>query len=389
MSPQELARVPAKRGVLALLAGGGEPILLLTAADMRSRLRNRLTAPDAEARTRSADLRAVTRRVAYKLTHSHFETDLYYLRIARAIWPDRYASMVAWKPAWFVHVDVADKAPHFVRTREVGARGGHYIGPFASGRDAERFVGMVVEAFDLCRDVRCLRQAPNAQPCAYAQMRRCASPCDGTISMEAYASMVTDALAFAQGHRDALRQSLQRQMRAAAEGLEFEWAAALKTRLDRLAELDASSFAHAVPLEQFCFMIVQCGGSVRRAPAFVACVGAVSPAGVLDYPLKAQQLDAVVKQAAGEKGQAGPVGRFERLCIGLVARYVFSSPQRRGLIVRWTPAMTADDLAREIEHAAGVLNLRAPKPRKAKPADRPDGSSGNEPGDLPGAGAAS
>jgi len=375
MTPQELARIPAKRGVLALLAADGEPILLLTAADMRSRLRNRLTAPDADARTRSADLRAVTRRVAYKLTHSHFETDLYYLQIARAIWPDRYASMVAWKPAWFVHVDVADKAPHFVRTREVGAREGRYIGPFASGRDAERFVGMLAEAFDLCRDLRCLRQAPNAQPCPYAQMRRCASPCDGTISMEAYASMVSDALAFAQGNRDELRQSFQRQMRSAAEALEFEWAQALKVRLDRLAEFDSPSFAHAKPLEQFCFMIVQGGGSVRRATAFVARGGSLVPAGMLDYPLKVEQLEAVVKQAADERGHPGPAGRFERLCMGLVARYVFSSPQRRGLIVRWAPAMTADDLAGAIEGAAGVLNLRAPRPRKAKTDDAQDGPS--------------
>jgi len=382
MSPQELARVPAKRGVLALLGDDGEAIVLLTAADMRSRLGNRLSAPDEDARTRSADLRAVTRRVAYKLTHSHFETDLVYLQLARAIWPERYASMVAWKPAWFVHVDPADRAPHFVRTREVGARPGRYIGPFPCGKDAERFVSALAEAFDLCRTPRCLRQAPNAPPCAYAQMRRCPSPCDGTISMEAYASMVADALAFVVGDREELRQSFQQQMRAAAAALEFEWAGAIKARLDRLAEFDASSFAQATPLEQFRFVIVQCGGSVRRAAAFVACGGSISPAGMLDYPLKPEQLQAVMQQAAHPQGQSGSVGRFERLCIGLVTGYVFSSPERRGLIVRWSPAMTPDDLAGEIQAAAGLLNLRAPKPRKAKPAD---GSAVKPPGDPPGA----
>ena len=41
----QLGAIPAKRGVLALLGDGDQPILLLTAADIRSRLRSRLSEP--------------------------------------------------------------------------------------------------------------------------------------------------------------------------------------------------------------------------------------------------------------------------------------------------------------------------------------------------------
>ena len=365
MTPEELARVPAKRGVLALLGEGGKPIILLTAADMRSRLRSRLTAPEDESRTRSADLRTVTRRVLFKLAHSHFETDLHYLHLARAIWPERYASLVAWKPAWFVHVDPGDRIPHFAKTRQLGGAEGQYIGPFASGRDAERFVSLVVEAFDLCRDLCCLRQAPNAQPCAYAQMGRCDSPCDGSVSMDVYRAKVGEALAFACGRRDAVRRALTDRMRAAAEELAFERAAGVKARLARLAEFEAGAFAHARAQGELDFIIVQPGGSVRRAAAFGARGGVVFPAGMLDYPLEDTQIKALLQRMARRRTDRPP-GRFERLATGLVVRYLFSSPQRRGLMVRWTESMTPDELARAIRNEAALLKLRAPKPKKPR-----------------------
>ena len=374
MTPGELTRVPAKRGVLALLADGGEVIVLLTAADMRSRLRSRLTAPGDQTPSRSADLRGVTGRVLYKLAHSHFETDLHYARLVRAIWPDRCAELIAWKPAWFVHVDSDQRFPHFVPTREAGARAGRYIGPFASARCAERFTGLLVEAFDLCRDIRTLRQAPHAQRCPYGQMGRCDAVCDGTTSLQAYALNVGRAWAFARGRRRALIETLMREMHAAAAGLDFERAAAAKARLARLAELDADAFAHAAPLEHFNFVIVQPGGSVRRAAAFIASGARLRPAGTLDYPLRPAQLTALAKRAAAAAGRPGRWGPFDRLMAGLVSRYLFSSARRRGLIVRWGASMTGADLGGAIEAAADVLALRAPKPR-AKKADRDTGGS--------------
>lgn len=360
MSGEQLALVPAKRGVLALLAEGAQPIILLTAADMRSRMRNRLTAPDEDNRTRSADLRAITRRVLYKLAHSHFETDLHYARLARAIWPGRYASMISWKPAWFVRADADDGIPRFMRTREIGGGSGRYIGPLPTASHAEHFAGLIVEAFDLCRNIPLLKQAPNAQPCTYAQMGRCPSPCDGSISMATYARMVAEALDFACGQRSALRDGLRQEMRRASESLEFERAAVLKARLDRLAEFDAAAYANAECLERFNFIIIQRAGSVRRAKAFVACGPTIDRAGTLDYPVKTRRLDALLKRAAVLAGRAGRWGPFGRLMAGLVSRYLFSSERRRGLIVRWEASMTGRQLGEAIEAAADVLALRAP-----------------------------
>ena len=366
MSPEQLALVPAKRGVLALLADDGAPILLLTAADMRSRLRNRLTAPDEDKPGRSADLRTVTRKVLYTLAPSHFAADLRYAELARAIWPERYASMLAWKPAWFVHIDLDERFPHVVRTREIGSRPGRYIGPFGAARHAERFATLIVEAFDLCRDIRTLRQAPNAQPCAYAQMGRCPSPCDGSMSMSAYIRLAGEALAFARDRSEALPDALGREMRRAAEALEFERAAGLKKRIGRLGEFGAAAFAQAQPLERFNFVIIQPSGSVRRAEAFIACGPAIVAAATVDYPTKGEQLDALAAQASALARQPRRWDRFGRLMAGLVGRYLFSSARRRGVMVRWDATVTGERLGSIIDASAGVLSLRAPSRGRKK-----------------------
>ena len=155
LNDEQLAQVPAKRGVFALLAEADTPVVLLTGADIRSRLRARLAEPLEGQRRKTADLRIITRKVLWQRTESHFETDWRYLEIARSIYPRDYGELLPWRAACFVHVNPAEKYPHFVRTRDAGGEG-LYLGPFADSRSADRFIAAIQDAFDLCRDYRCL-----------------------------------------------------------------------------------------------------------------------------------------------------------------------------------------------------------------------------------------
>ncbi|MFB3891559.1 MAG: hypothetical protein ACE15C_05995 [Phycisphaerae bacterium] len=385
LTDEQLDLVPAKRGVVALLADRDLPIVALTAADIRARVKARLRNPDEDPRRKIADLRGITRKVLWKLTAGHFETDLEYLRIARAVWPGQYASMLSWRPAWFVYVNAAEEFPHFVRTDDVLGSAGLYVGPFASGRAADRFIEAIQDAFDLCRDLRCLRQAPHGPRCSYGQMERCVCPCDGTMPMDEYRRLMARAADFAAGSRDAFRDELRARMSQAAAALEFERAAALKSRLERLAEFDRDEYGNAAPIEQFRFLLVQPGPSSRKARAFLADSSAVERAGDLDYPVKADQTAAAVERARAWRGAFDGDAAARRWRIGLVAHYLCCSDQKRGLILRVRDALTAEELAASVEKAAAVLHLRAPKPRvrapkaqgaAARPAEdynRPDG----------------
>ena len=355
-----LARLPAKRGLFLLLAEGERPVVMLSAADIRSRLRTRLqNPPPDQARKKTADLRAITTKILWKLADSSFEADLNYLELARAIWPGGFAKLLAWKGGWFVHVDPSEKFPHFSKTNGQLPSNGRCFGPFGSGKSAQRFIDAIVDAFDLCRDYRCLVKSPHGQPCAYLQMGRCLGPCDGTISLEDYRIAVARAADFAAGGRAEYRQELIERMKDASGRMEYEKASAIKARLDRLAELDGPEYRHVAPLEQFRFIVIRHGPTRRQMKVFLVDRGLIVSFGVLRYPLVAAELEAVLARMSRLVDSPDSPGRDDRWRLALVASYLYSGDRRKGLMLRWRNDFTANQLAAAVDSSAGNLSLKA------------------------------
>lgn len=371
LSDEILANIPSRRGVAMLAAADGSPIQLLTAADMRERVRNRIHTPDEKTRRNMPDLGTVTARVAWKLASGHFETDLHFLELARRYWPEEYTEMLAVKPGWFVQVDPDAEFPRFERTRRPGQTRGRCLGPFPNGKSARRFCDILRDGFYLCRDVRMLRKAPHGQPCAYGQMDRCLGACYGRISMAQYRRVVAEAADCAVGARRGHIEELRRRMREASESLNFEQAAAYKARLDRLTELDALAFEHVAPLEEFRFVLVQ-PHTARKAKVFFADCARITPAEVVTYPPKEEKLRAMLQRARQLLTCGSPPDEPARWRMGLVCRYLFSSPRRKGLIVRLRSDLDAAELAGAVRDSADVLGLkpRAPKEDKGNTSHR-------------------
>lgn len=365
LSDEQLSQVPAKRGVFLLTDEADRPILLTTAASIRNRLRGRLDEQDPSQSTRSADLRTITRAVHWKLAGGHFEMDWRYLELAREIWPKSYHKMLSWKPAWFVRVDPDEPYPHFERVRCVGASPGRCVGPFETARSAEKFIEIVQDAFDLCRDTQCLRRSPSAARCAYGQMGRCLSPCDGSVSMDLYRQEVALAADFAIGLRTRRIEQLKARMQAEARELKFEQASATKARIDRLAELEAPAYRHVASVGEFRFLMLQPSGSRRRVEVFLADRGAIEQAEPLEYPLDAAKVQRHIDRmgrfvmtaatAAGSSGQAPDDACPWRM--GLVARALFAGWARGGLLIRWRDGLDAADVCHAVESAAKELGL--------------------------------
>ncbi len=369
LSDEQLREIPTKRGVFLLTAEDDRPILLTTAASIRSRLRGRLDEKDPEHSSRSADLRTITRAVHWKLAGGRFETDWRYLELARAIWPGSYTRLLSWKPPWFVHVDSAEEYPHLKRTRDVFAARGRYVGPFETARSAEKFIEIVQDAFDLCRDIQCLRRSPNAPRCSYGQMGRCLSPCDGTIGMDEYRRQVALAADFAAGLRTERVEQLRDLMQSAARELKFEQASSLKARLGRMAELEAPAYRHVSTGDEFRFLMFQPSGSRRRVKVFLADRGAVQQAEPLEYPLDAKKVQRRIDRMGRFLAGAGSRSPDEayRWRMGLVARALFVGLSQGGLLIRWRQDLSAEEVGQAIAASAGELGLSTKlRARKSK-----------------------
>lgn len=256
--------LPAHGGVYSITDGDDRPILTAACEGLRRVVAARLAGPG-EGPSKRANLAEVARRVYWIETFGAFETSLRYHAIARRLYPRDYRERLAFGPAWFIRGDAREAAPRITVVKEYGDDGAAYVGPFATRGDAVDTVGVLEDAFDLCRKYDILRQAPRGQACEYLEMGKCPAPCDGRWPMEAYRASVAAAMAFAAGSRAERLGELDGLMRSAAGEQRFERAAAIRQTIERTqSHFGRPGMRLAGRLEDFRWLILQRGGPRSR-----------------------------------------------------------------------------------------------------------------------------
>jgi excinuclease ABC subunit C len=113
---------------------------------------------------------------------------------------------------------------------------GDYFGPFASAWAVNRTLNTLQKAF-LLRSCSDSVYETRTRPCMLHQIRRCAAPCTGLVSLEDYAKLVDEAEDFLRGKSRAVMGRMAADMQAASDELEFERAARLRDRIRALSSV--------------------------------------------------------------------------------------------------------------------------------------------------------
>jgi len=129
--------------------------------------------------------------------------------------------------------------PQIKKHRGAKKEKGAYYGPFASAGAVNRTLSQLQRVFML-RNCSDSMFDSRSRPCLQYQIKRCSGPCVGKISERDYAASVKDAERFLSGKSTEIQEKLAKDMAQAAEGMEFERAAAIRDRIRALTQVQTT-----------------------------------------------------------------------------------------------------------------------------------------------------
>jgi excinuclease ABC subunit C len=226
--------VPAQPAVF-LLRGDerAEPYVSKT-ANLRRRLQRLLSVP--EERTKRLNLRARVRSIEYTATGSDFESGFLLYQLLRITFPKTYAARLRLRFAPMVKLHLENEYPRASITTRLGRVHGKslYYGPFPSRVSAEKFANDSLDFFKMRRCVDDLHPDPAFPGCIYSEMKMCLAPCFRGCTDEEYRTEVERVQAYLDTGGQSLDGELCQQREEASNNLDFENAAALHARVEKL-----------------------------------------------------------------------------------------------------------------------------------------------------------
>ena len=249
---------PMGPGVYRMLNDAGEVLYVGKARSIKKRILS-YTAPQRQS-NRIARMVSETVSMVFVTVETEPEALLLEANLIKQLKPRYNVLLRDDKSFPYILVTGDHDAPRIVKHRGARDAKGDYYGPFASVWAVTRTLSALQRAF-LLRTCADSYYANRTRPCLLYQIKRCAGPCTGEISLPDYAALVDEARAFLSGRSRALRQRLAREMGEAAEALEFERAARLRNRIAALSAVqgEQSVNPHSVP-EADVFAIHEDGG---------------------------------------------------------------------------------------------------------------------------------
>ena len=229
--------LPNKPGVYRMYNENGD---VLYVGKARS-LKNRVTSYTRMGghTNRIAAMIAATVSMEFVTTASEAEALLLEANLIKKLKP-RY-NVILRDDKSFPYILIAQEHEAAELTKHRGARNrkGQYFGPFASAGAVNRTINALQKAF-LLRTCSDSYYDNRNRPCLQYQIKRCAAPCTGEISMDDYDVLVRSTTQFLNGKSSTIKEELGEAMDKAAEALDFEQAAVYRDRISALAQITAN-----------------------------------------------------------------------------------------------------------------------------------------------------
>jgi len=294
--------VPATPAVFLLRGQDpqSEPYVSKT-ANLRRRLQRLLGTPAEH--SRKLNLRNRVRWIEYTSTGSDFESGFLLYRLLRSTFPQTYSNRLRLRFAPLVKLHLENEFPRASVTTRLGRLGGRniYYGPFPSRTAAEKFASDSLDFFKMRRCVDDLHPDPKFPGCIYSEMKMCLAPCFKGCSDEEYRAEVSRVQAYFDTGGESLVREISVQRDAASANLDFENAAALHARLDKLKPVLSQLPEIVHRIDRLAGVMVQRSASPDSVSFFRIDAGRIS--GPVTFPIqsmehtKSQSMESRVQEA--------------------------------------------------------------------------------------------
>jgi excinuclease UvrABC nuclease subunit len=297
-----------------------EPYVSKT-ANLRRRLQRLLSAP--EEHTKRLNLRHRARWIEYTLTGSDFESGFVLYQTLRGVFPKTYANRLRLRFAPLVKLHLENEFPRASVTTRLGRISGKniYYGPFASRVAAEKFMNDALDFFKMRRCVDDLNPDPKFPGCIYSEMKMCLAPCFRGCTDDEYRSEVVRVEDFLDSRGESLKRQLSVERDGASAKMEFETAAAIHARLDKLAPVLQQLPEFVRRIDQAHAVIVQKSVQKSQQPESIALfrvdLGAIT--GPMEFPIsdtehtKSQSMEARIQATLAAYPASKPGSSIERM----------------------------------------------------------------------------
>lgn len=237
--------------------------------DLRRRLLRVLRKP--RGNSKLLNLREITRRIEYQYAGSGFEMQWMIYHLNRRYYPRQYRARLRLKPTALLKLNLSNRFPRLYPTRRILNDQSLYYGPFPSRVAAERFAAEFLDLFKIRRCVEELDPDPSHPGCIYSQMRMCLAPCFQGCTDTEYQDEVKRVIDFLASGGRSLARDLESERDRASEELDFERAAQLHRRVDKIHDVLALKPEPVRNLHDLHAVMVLPGAEPKTVTFFLLC----------------------------------------------------------------------------------------------------------------------
>ncbi|MDD5134832.1 MAG: UvrB/UvrC motif-containing protein [Phycisphaerae bacterium] len=245
---QDRQTLPSSAGLVLFADEQDNPIQLLAASSIRRVVKNKFA--EQEEKSKRADLKSITAKIYYSVCPPRFRLAIKHLDAVRKVFGSDYKNHIKFVRPWFIKTEVSEKVPFFSITKKPAFKTTEKIlGPYPSQKAAQAALNALEDAFKLCRRSDLVNNPATSASCPYLQMASCGGICAGKISEEEYRDIMEDAFSAGAGPAQRI-EKLEQQMTEVSRELNFELAAELKKKIEKLSALKKPAYKWTGDLEK-------------------------------------------------------------------------------------------------------------------------------------------